>query len=259
MLWWFRRVGPYARGMITGQLVGKVVIAGLVVVGAGLLVAGPLLYREVRARTGRETVQSRVASIGPRVEPLWQARLSRAGLTAASLASRQITLLTIKDQRLLHVFVSRDDGSPAWLATFPVTAASGGPGPKLREGDRQVPEGVYAIESLNPNSRYHLALRVAYPSEADREQAKLDGRANLGGDIMIHGGAGSIGCIAIGDPAIEEVFWLAATAGHTRVRCVIAPSRSPLELITPQTPAWVGGRYRQLDEELKALLAELPK
>lgn len=242
--------------MITAQLVGKVVIGGLLV--ASLVMLMPLAYREVRARTGRETVESRIAAIGPRVELLWQERLSRAGLAGVSLASRQVTLLTIKDQRLLHVFVSRDDGSPAWLATFPVTAASGGPGPKLREGDRQVPEGVYAIESLNPNSRYHLALRVAYPSEADREQAKLDARTNLGGDIMIHGGAGSIGCIAIGDPAIEEVFWLAATAGHARVRCVITPSQSPLEVITPQTPMWVGERYRHLDEQLKALLAALP-
>ena len=75
------------------------------------------------------------------------------------------------------------------------------------EGDKQVPEGFYRIELLNPNSRYHLSLRVNYPNADDIERAREDRRdlLNLGGDIMIHGGAESIGCIAIGNPAIEHL------------------------------------------------------
>lgn len=73
------------------------------------------------------------------------------------------------------------------IKSYPILAASGSIGPKLRESDMQVPEGVYQIESLNPNSQFHLSLRVNYPNEFDREQARIDGRAQLGGDIMIHG------------------------------------------------------------------------
>ena len=71
------------------------------------------------------------------------------------------------------------------LARYPIRAASGALGPKLREGDRQVPEGVYDIESLNPNSRFHVALRVGYPNAFDRQMAGREGRTALGGDIMI--------------------------------------------------------------------------
>ena len=89
----------------------------------------------------------------------------------------------------------------------PILAASGVSGPK-REGDKQVPEGFYRIELLNPNSRYHLSLRVNYPNADDLERARQDGRAlsTLGGDIMIHGGSASIGCLALGDPAVGEAL-----------------------------------------------------
>jgi murein L,D-transpeptidase YafK len=65
--------------------------------------------------------------------------------------------------------------------------ASGGLGPKLGAGDRQGPERIYAIESLNPNSLFHLSMRLNYPNEFDQMRAKQDGRSDLGGDIMIHG------------------------------------------------------------------------
>ena len=78
-------------------------------------------------------------------------------------------------------------------------------GPKLREGDRQVPEGVYTIANMNPNSISHLSLALSYPNDFDRARAAEDGRADntLGGSIMIHGGSGSIGCMAVGDEAAE--------------------------------------------------------
>jgi murein L,D-transpeptidase YafK len=86
-----------------------------------------------------------------------------------------------------------------------------------------VPEGVYPIESLNPNSRFHVALRVGYPSPFDRRNAEREGRTQLGGDIMIHGGAASIGCLAMGDPVAEELFVLAAGVGVERVHAVLSP------------------------------------
>jgi murein L,D-transpeptidase YafK len=142
------------------------------------------------------------------------------------------------------------------VRSFPILAASGHAGPKLREGDRQVPEGLYRIESLNPNSRFHLALRVGYPNASDLEHAAGDGRANLGGDIMIHGGAASIGCIAIGDLAIEEVFVLAAETGIERIALIIAPfdlRARPDESAWPQEPRWVPDLYRAIAEAMAPL------
>ena len=86
---------------------------------------------------------------------------------------------------------------------------------------RQVPDGLYRIDSLNPNSLYHLALHVDYPSADDRARAAQDGRRELGGAIMIHGGAGSDRCLAMGDEAAEDLFVRAGAGRADR------PARAP--------------------------------
>lgn len=209
----------------------------------------PAVRREIRVRMSHHTVPERVAQIAPRVEPLWRERL---GVPPSQV--QQLSIVALKNERQLHVFARAGDTNTR-LITYSILAASGGLGPKLREGDRQVPEGLYAIESLNPNSRFHLALRVNYPSQLDRDAALADGRdsATLGGDIMIHGGAASIGCVAIGDEAIEELFWLVASVGLERVEIVLAPSSGPASLIRPETPAWLRERYQALDRRLRTL------
>jgi murein L,D-transpeptidase YafK len=143
-----------------------------------------------------------------------------------------------------------------FIRHYPVLAASGHAGPKLRQGDLQVPEGVYRIEHLNPNSSYHLSMKVSYPNELDRRMAKGDGRAQLGGDIFIHGDQVSIGCMAMGDPAIEELFTLVAETGHQRVKVIIAPNdlRARGAVIHEDAPNWVGQLYRVI----AAALVEFP-
>ena len=110
----------------------------------------------------------------------------------------RVALVGLKQERELFVYVAGPDGVMRWLRSYPILAASGRLGPKLKAGDKQVPEGVYAIESLNPNSRFHLSLRVGYPNAFDLAQANRDDRTDLGGDIMIHGADLSIGCLAMG-------------------------------------------------------------
>jgi len=165
-----------------------------------------------------------------------------------------VVLVALKAQRELLVFAV-SNGEARHAANYPILAASGGPGPKRREGDRQVPEGVYRIEFLNPNSRFRLSLRVDYPNESDRAAAALEGRElrSLGGDIMIHGGAASVGCVAIGDPAIEEVFWLVARVGKENTEVLLAPGRDPVTFGTASTPAWLTERYTMLDSRFREL------
>jgi len=129
-----------------------------------------------------------------------------------------------------------------------VLAASGASGPKLQRGDRQGPEGVYRISYLNPNSRYHVSLRVNYPNRFDRKMASPDGRRNLGGDIMIHGKNSSAGCLAMGDNAAEELFVLAAEVGLSRIRVIIAPTDLRTSEIPSKrdTPKWLPQLYREI-------------
>src|SRR5687767_309615 len=136
-----------------------------------------------------------LANIGPRWRPMLQKRAAAVGVAYPPPA---LTLVGYKHERVLEVWARRGDGW-ALYRSYPVLAASGGPGPKLREGDRQVPEGVYRLTHLNPASSYHLSIRIDYPNEADRARAAEEGRSNVGGDIYVHGKAVSIGCLAIGD------------------------------------------------------------
>jgi murein L,D-transpeptidase YafK len=163
-------------------------------------------------------------------------------------------LLAFKAERRLDLYA----GEPCRLVrSWPILAASGEAGPKIREGDGQVPEGFYRITFLNPNSRYHLSLRVGYPNPTDLAQAAEEGRdpSSLGGDIMIHGGAGSVGCLAIGDEAIEELFVLAARTGADRIRLISAPCdfRTGAGVEVPASaPSWTAELHERLREGLRA-------
>ncbi|MBI4699548.1 MAG: L,D-transpeptidase family protein [Deltaproteobacteria bacterium] len=126
-----------------------------------------------------------------------------------------IALRAFKEERVLELW-ARASGELryALVAQYPICALSGGPGPKRRDGDGQVPEGFYFVDELNPVSRYHLSLRLDYPNAADRVLG--DARAP-GGDIFIHGDCVSSGCIAITDPAVEQLY-LIALAARSRAR-----------------------------------------
>lgn len=100
-----------------------------------------------------------------------------------------------------------DEGDTAYthVVTYPITWAAmpGELGPKRQQGDHQVPEGYYKIVEFNPASSYHLSLRINYPNESDSIRAAA---SDPGGDIFIHGDRVTIGCIPIGDDAIEELY-----------------------------------------------------
>lgn len=133
-------------------------------------------------------------------------------------AAPDAALLVFKRERILQAYLGTN---PA--GEYPLTAFSGGPGPKLCEGDRQIPEGIYRIVLLNPASRFHLSLKLDYPNDFDRLHAAAEGRTSPGSDICIHGGASSVGCIAVGDRAIEEIYGLVARCGKEHVRVILAP------------------------------------
>jgi len=166
-----------------------------------------------------------------------------------------VVLAGFKEERRLELYAAGPDRKLRFIRSYDITAASGHAGPKLKEGDKQVPEGVYALVELNPNSLYHLSMRLDYPNEFDQAQAAREGRAKLGGDIMIHGNAVSVGCVAVGNAGSEDLFVLAADAGMDKVKVVLSPSdlrRSPPPA-GPDLPSWTPELYRRLSAELSAL------
>ncbi|MEA3302595.1 MAG: L,D-transpeptidase family protein [Pseudomonadota bacterium] len=167
----------------------------------------------------------------------------------AAWPPKKIVLLALKQERRLELWASLHD---KWflIHIYPILGASGTAGPKLRQGDKQVPEGSYNILWLNPKSRFHLSMKLDYPNAEDRKHARKEGRKDPGGDIFIHGKDVSIGCIAIGDPAIEELYTLVQRTGVKQVSVYIVPTdprQRPLSA-PPQAPAWLDARYQQLNQ-----------
>jgi hypothetical protein len=208
------------------------------------------------ARAGARTHETVLRQLRPERQPALRQAAEAVGL---GYPPRQLSLVGLKSERVLEIWAK---GEPGWrrLRAYPILAASGGLGPKLRQGDMQVPEGVYRLTTFNPSSSYHLSLRVDYPNADDRAAARQDGRArrgtDLGGDIYIHGRSVSIGCIAIGDPAIEELYVLLADVGLAHVRVLLAPSADPRP--QPGAPDWLPALYARLRRELLAVRSGQP-
>lgn len=198
---------------------------------------------------GGYTVARRLDQFGAAASARLRPHFSAAGLP---FPPDEIAFVAIKDQKLLEVFGCRANAAWRFVRVYPVLGASGSAGPKLREGDRQVPEGIYRIVFLNPNSLYHVSLRLDYPNAFDRAMGVLDGRTDLGSDIMIHGKTASVGCLAVGDEAIEELFTLVALLQPKPVSVLIAPTdfRRHPSAPPPETPAWTSALYRSLSAEL---------
>jgi hypothetical protein len=230
----------------------------LLLAGASAVATTALWYLKfgrnwlLRPRNDRRvSVEHHVAQYGARVDARLRPEFERTGV---SYPPAEVALLAFKDVRAMEVY-ARGSANDAWthVTDYPVLGASGKLGPKLTEGDRQVPEGVYQVELLNPNSRFHLSLRLNYPNDFDRRMGAADGRTDLGTDIMIHGSSSSIGCLAMGDDAAEDLFVLAARVSCERVRVVIAPTdfRVNPAGVDVREPRWVPVLYANLSEELQ--------
>ncbi|MGD9765645.1 MAG: L,D-transpeptidase family protein [Candidatus Binatia bacterium] len=170
---------------------------------------------------------------------------------------RSVALIALKSEARLELWAEAAHGW-AFVRSYLVQATSGRLGPKLREGDHQVPEGVYRVSGLNPQSLYHRALALDYPNAFDKARGREEGRGLLGGDIMIHGGSVSDGCVPVGDEAIEELFALALRVGVTNVAVVISPMdlrRIPAALAVARAvlrPPWLADLYDEVARTLHA-------
>jgi murein L,D-transpeptidase YafK len=164
---------------------------------------------------------ARAHAAADRVLPLLQSSLNRLGLKQGD----PVFLRAFKEEGVLELWMQpQSTGRFVLFQTYPIAAQSGELGPKFREGDGQVPEGFYQVSraAMKPDSRFHLAFNIGYPNAYDRAQGRT------GSFIMIHGAEVSIGCLAMTDEKIEEIYTLcdaALTAGQKRFDVHMFPFR----------------------------------
>ncbi len=138
------------------------------------------------------------------LSPEMVALMQKAGVAQNS----QILIRTYKKEAEFEIWKMKPDGRYALLRTFPMCRWSGQLGPKVREGDRQVPEGFYRITpgQMNPTSAYYLSFNVGYPNAYDRAWG------HAGGSIFVHGACSSAGCFSMTDAQIDQIYAVAREA-----------------------------------------------
>jgi murein L,D-transpeptidase YafK len=202
-------------------------LAALVAVGAGVsylywpqifaLIEGELIYahkaRNWAMYSGGETLPGT-----PDLKDL-SARLASQNLQLGA----PIFIRIFKREFELEIWMKRGKRFELF-ATYPVCMWSGKLGPKLKQGDRQAPEGFYTVDAaaLNPNSQYHRSFNLGFPNAFDSAHGRT------GSLLMVHGDCRSIGCYAMTNGVIDEVWSLltsALNAGQKRVQVQVFPFR----------------------------------
>lgn len=230
-----------------------ILIVGLIVIIIVFLKFGRSIYIPLLNKVkGKETVKSRIESIEKDVWNRLEKNLEIAGYKMDY--PQEIILVAFKEERILQVY-SKDYSGIKLIKEYPFTGFSGQLGPKLKEGDKQIPEGIYKVEYLNPNSSYYLSIKVSYPNEFDKSKTEFTNVSEMGGDIFIHGKSATIGCIPIGDKAIEEVFLLTQKAINNDIKVIISPRDFRINSKYPKIEKidWENELYDTIHNELKTL------
>jgi murein L,D-transpeptidase YafK len=216
----------------------------------GSTVAGSL-FRHVRRILGVAALACVLPAcakfeVAPHLAPLPNETVMLLGKKRMELQA-PIFIRIYKEESELEVWKLRDDGRYYHFKTYPICNWSGELGPKLKEGDRQSPEGFYTIsrEQMNPNSKYHLAFNLGYPNPFDKSHRRT------GAALMVHGGCGSSGCYAMTDALMEELYALVREAfigGQDVVHVHAFPFRMTPANMTRHAKSHWRGFWRTLKE-----------
>lgn len=187
--------------------------------------------------------QENINTIRARVAPDLDAKFQGMGLNLGD----PIFLRIFKEEQELELWVQA--GAEYQLfKTYPICNHSGELGPKLREGDRQSPEGIYLVDrgALNPNSRFHLSFNLGFPNAFDRANDRT------GSFLMVHGDCVSIGCYAMTDPGIEEIY-IAAEAALRSGQGAFAVHAFPFRMSDDRMAQVATHRWGQFWQDLKPI------
>jgi murein L,D-transpeptidase YafK len=178
---------------------------------------------------------NRSRSVIARVEPELKEEFEKKKMQYGS----PIFIRIFKESRELEIWVKTENQFNLFKTYEICTYGTGTLGPKTRQGDGQAPEGFYFITSqrLNPSSDFHLSFNLGYPNSYDRINKRT------GGNLMVHGSCVSIGCYAMTDAGIEEIYTIAVAAfrnGQKFFRVHIFPFRMDSEnMETYKQSEWI--------------------
>lgn len=190
-------------------------------IATGSLVVASALFLSLMSTGNPLPGPERAAAAATRVRPALERDLAAKQLRFGD----PVFLRAFKREMKLELFVrDRRAGTFRLFRSYPIAKASGTLGPKLAEGDGQVPEGFYFVprSAMKPDSRFHLAFNIGYPNAYDRAHDRT------GSLIMVHGNRVSVGCLAMTDPKIEEIYTLCDAAlrnGQPYFRIHVFPFR----------------------------------
>lgn len=212
----------------------KIIAPTILVVAAVLTILGVSLYPKARLWLDQRAMYVERAERKAR----FNAGLPQRGTPdlAALDARLKAKGVALGDPVFLRIF-KRESELEIWMkrgerfvlfAAYPICRWSGMLGPKHREGDRQAPEGFYTVDkdALNPNSRMHRSFNLGYPNAFDRAHGRT------GSFLMVHGGCTSIGCYAVTDGIVDEIWRLVTAAldkGQARFSVQAFPFRMTAE------------------------------
>ncbi|MGF1651108.1 MAG: L,D-transpeptidase family protein [Hyphomicrobiaceae bacterium] len=169
-------------------------------------------------------------------------RLADKGLTLGSA----VFLRIFKEESELEVWMQRGDRY-IHFATYPICFWSGALGPKLSEGDKQTPEGVYTVtrRQLHRSGRWPRSLNIGFPNGFDRQNQRT------GSYILVHGGCSSVGCYAMTDAVVKEVFQLTSRALTGRTQRTIQVHAFPFRMTDANMARHRDSPWREFWSDLK--------
>jgi murein L,D-transpeptidase YafK len=201
----------------------------------------PISGQTVLAQVRLAAKSGRAQAAATRVRP----ELERGFAAIGARVGDAIYLRLFKHERELELWVRRGERY-VLFRTYPICTFSGELGPKLRQGDGQAPEGFYSVgaSQLNPYSQFHLSFDLGYPNAYDRAHGRS------GSQLMVHGSCVSIGCYAMGDAQIEQIYTLVAAALHGGQRRV-SVHVFPFRFRQPPLPDWRRQRWGEFWSDLE--------
>lgn len=207
------------------------VVIAIALIGLGTV--GLAVYRQL----GHQRPEARTIPVRQVFDrSTLHADLDAAGFSLGAPAHVRI----FKRESRLELWLARDDGRYALFKGYDICTWSGDLGPKLKEGDKQAPEGFYRVglKQLNPASRHHLSFNLGFPNAFDRQHGRT------GSALMVHGGCSSVGCFAITDESVDEVYAVVEAAlksGQDAVDVAVFPFRMTATALAEQgSSPWLG-------------------
>ncbi len=203
---------------------------------AGAQTFSQMQLRHERVRTAVDHSDSRLRSM-----------FKEAGV---SYPPKYVYWRAFKTEKELELWASDDPYKPHKLIhTYEVCRLSGVLGFKAKEGDEQIPEGIYYIDRYNPFSNYFLSFRLSYPNGVD---SFWGDRHRLGGQIYIHGECATIGCLPMTDSIIQEIYWTSVQAQSyqgfiARIPVHVFPFRPENKKEALKIDGW-SGAYKQFEK-----------